>query len=30
MKRNDILENIKVEKLVFGGKGFARLESSEE
>ena len=30
MKRNDILENIKVEKLVFWGKGFARLESDEE
>ena len=30
MKRNDILENIKVEKLVFWGKGFARLESTEK
>jgi len=30
MKRNDILENIKVEKLVFWGKGFARLESDED
>ena len=28
IKKNDILENIKVEKLVFGGKGFAILEHS--
>ncbi|MDD5213896.1 MAG: 23S rRNA (uracil(1939)-C(5))-methyltransferase RlmD [Candidatus Gracilibacteria bacterium] len=30
MKKNEILENILVEKLVFGGKGFARLKSDNK
>ncbi|QFR39250.1 23S rRNA (uracil(1939)-C(5))-methyltransferase RlmD [Candidatus Gracilibacteria bacterium 28_42_T64] len=30
MKKGDIIENILVEKLVFGGKGFARLKSENE
>ncbi|MBW7955042.1 23S rRNA (uracil(1939)-C(5))-methyltransferase RlmD [Candidatus Gracilibacteria bacterium] len=30
MKKNTILENILVEKLVFGGKGFARLKSDNK
>jgi len=30
MKKNTILENILVEKLVFGGKGFSRLTSENK
>ncbi|MGE4443987.1 MAG: 23S rRNA (uracil(1939)-C(5))-methyltransferase RlmD [Candidatus Altimarinota bacterium] len=30
MKKNEILKNITVEKLVFGGKGFARLKSENK
>ena len=30
MRRGEELENITVEKLVFGGKGFARVEADEE
>ena len=30
IKKNDILENIEVEKLVFWGKGFARLTHPNE
>ncbi|MCH8518247.1 23S rRNA (uracil(1939)-C(5))-methyltransferase RlmD [Candidatus Gracilibacteria bacterium] len=29
MKKNDIIENIQIEKLVFGGKGFVRLENGK-
>jgi len=30
IKKGDILENILIEKLVFGGKGFARLKHENE